>query len=162
MIKSKISILVSKIENIKNDITIPLISWFLDWFIETIELHFIKKSPNLIFKKWDIYFVNLWKNIWSELNKTRPCIVYSIKKANFWDTIIIIPIKSLKWKKIKNDFNIIITPSKENNLQKNSFCDISWLKQISKKRILNKIWNLEKLYLTEIDTKTSNIFWIKK
>ncbi len=108
-----------------------------------------------------MYFVNLWKNIWSELNKTRPCLVYSIKNANFWNTVVILPFKSFKWSKITN-FQIEVDKSNENYLEKKSIVDITSIRQISKKRFLTKKWKLEKKYINDIDEKILSLFWIKK
>ena len=161
MFKGKINKITELIWKIRTDITIPLISEFLDWFYEVLNLHFFKKEPKLYFKKWDIYFVNLWKNIWSELNKTRPCVIYSVKKANFWNTVIIIPLKSFKWKKL-NTFQIFVEKNNNTLLEKNSIIDVSWIKQVSKKRVLNKRWFLNKDIIEEIDFKILKIFGIKK
>ena len=161
MFKNKINKLIEKIEEIKNDITISLIWDFLDWFYSTLFLHFEKNEPRLFLKKWAIFFVNLWKNIWSELNKTRPCVIYSVKKANFWNTVLIIPIKTFKGQKL-NDFQVFVKSSKENLLEKDSIIDISWIRQISKKRIFTKKWYLEENIISEVDSKIINIFWIKK
>ena len=162
MIKSKLSKIQDFLEKIKNDITIPLISDFLDWFLEKLEIHFNKKTPSLKYKKWDIYFVNLWQNIGSELNKTRPCVIFSDKKANFWNTVIIIPLKSYKkWKKI-NNFQYFIKKSTKNSLKKDSIIDISSIRQVDKKRILTKKWFIEKKDIYEIDEILIKIFWIKK
>lgn len=161
MYKTKLNKILNLIESIKNDINLPIISDFLEWFYEKIDIDFNKKTPDLKLNKWDIVFVNLWKNIWSELNKTRPCIIYSIKKANFWNTVIIIPLKSYKWK-INNDFQIFLKFNSYNNLTKDSICDIWWIRQISKKRILNKVWVIEKTFIKEMDEKILFIFWMKK
>jgi len=126
-----------------------------------VGIHFNKESPNLKLSKWRICFVNLWQNIWSELNKQRPCIIYSVKNANFWNTVIIFPLKSYKWRKI-NDFQIFIKASSINLLKKDSIIDISWIRQIDKKRILTKKWLIEKEIILKIDEKIITIFWIKK
>ncbi len=161
MFKNKIIKITELIEKIKTDITVPLISEFLDWFYDVLNIHFNKKEPQLLLKKWNIYFVNLWKNIWSELNKTRPCVIYSIKKANFWNTVLIIPLKSYKWKKL-NNFQIFLEKSEQTLLKEDSILDISWIRQISKKRILTKKWYLWKNIIDEIDFKILDIFGIKK
>jgi len=155
----KIKFLIEKLEN---DITLPVLSEFLDWFYTKLDVHFNKKTPGLILNKWDIYYVNLWRNIGSELNKTRPCIVYSIKKANFWKTVIVIPLKSYKATKKINDFQMIIKSTPQNGLLKDSIVDISAIRQVSKKRFLNKIWKLEENYIKLIDQKVKLIFWLKK
>jgi len=160
MYKTKLNKIQNLVEKIKNDITLPLISDFLDWFLEKLEIHFNKESPNLKLNKGEIYFVKLGQNIWWELNKVRPCIIYSEKKYNWWNTILIIPLKSYKWK-VNNFFNILIK-SWHNNLKKDSIVDLWAIRQISKKRILTKAWNIDKLDLEKIDKKLINIFWIKK
>ncbi len=161
MYKTKLNKIRNLIEEIKNDITTESISHFLNWFYEKLNIHFKKNTPNIKIKKGSIFYINLWQNIWSELNKTRPCIIYSDKKANFWNTIIVIPLKSYKWKKL-NDFQLIIKASNQNNLNKDSIADISSLRQISKKRLLDKIWNIENKHYIEIDSILLKIFWIKK
>jgi len=155
----KINRLKNLVESLKSDINNEFISHFLRWFYEKINIHFNKKIPNLKLNKWDIYYVELWQNIWSELNKTRPCLVSSIKSANFWNTIIIIPLKSFKWKNI-NNFQLFLKATENNNLNEDSIIDFSWIRQISKNRLLDKIWKIENF--SEIDDKIKFIFWIKK
>lgn len=155
----KINKIQNLVEGLKSDINDQFISLFLTWFYEKISIHFYKKSPDLKINKWDIYYIELWQNIWSELNKTRPCIVSSIKKANFWNTIIVIPLKSFNWKKI-NNFQLFLEATNENCLNEDSIIDFSWIRQVSKKRLLDKIWNIKDF--DEIDNKIKFIFWIKK
>lgn len=45
---------------------------------------------------WDIFDIELWINIWSELNKRRPCVVVSKSSFNKWNTVIVVPIRSIK------------------------------------------------------------------
>ena len=161
MYKTKLNRINNLIERVKNDINLPIISDFLEWFFEKLDIHFNKNISNLKLNKWDIVFVKLWKNIWSELNKTRPCLVYSNKLSNFWNTVIIVPLKSYKWK-ININFNIFIKSSENTSLNKDSIVDISSIRQISKKRIFKRIWKLDKKYLNEIDSKIIKIFSIKK
>jgi len=82
MWKNKLNKIWNLIDKIKNDINLPIISDFLEWFYEIIEINFNKKIPSLKLNKWDIYFVKLWQNIWSELNKNRPCIVIRVVCQN--------------------------------------------------------------------------------
>ncbi len=149
------------IENIKNDINLPIISDFLDWFYEKLNINFNKNYLNLKLNKWDIVFVNLWKNIGSELNKNRPCVVYSLKKANFWGTVVVLPLKTYKWK-FNKSFNVLLKLEDVDWLFKDSIIDILAIRQISKKRINKRIWRLKDDILLEIDEKVSNNFWIKK
>ena len=161
MFKQKINKIIELIWKIKTDITVPLISEFLDWFYDNLYIHFSKSEPNHKYRKWEIYFVNLWKNIWSELNKIRPCIIYSWRRFNGWNTIIIIPLKSYKWK-INNSINLFIKATKENNLKLDSVVDLLSIRQVSKKRVRLKKWNLEYRHLKRIDKYISKIFEIKK
>ena len=161
MYKTKLNKIQNFIEKIKNDITLPIISEFLEWFLEKLNIHFNKETPKIKFNKWELYFVNLWKNIWSELNKTRPCIIYSKKSFNNINSIIIIPLKSYKGKDLINKFHIKVLKSLDNSLKKDSICDIFHIKNISTKRLKWKIWVLEKKYLDEIDEKVIKMFNIK-
>ncbi len=161
MYKTKLNKIWNFIDTIKNDINLPIISDFLEWFYEKLDIHFNKNISWLDLQKWDIFYINLWKNIWSELNKTRPCIIYSKKFANKWNTILIIPLKSFKWNKVNRDISIYIEANKSNNLIKNSIVDILWFRQIDKKRLNWYIWKLDNNDLIKIDKKLSKIIWIK-
>lgn len=160
MYKTKLNKIWNLIDKIKNDINLPIISDFLEWFIEKLKLNFNKKDPNIKLNKWEIYFINLWKNIWWELNKIRPCIIISEKNFNWWNTIIISPLKSYKWK-INKQFNIFIKHSNNNWLKLDSIIDLWSIRQISKKRLLNKIWSIEIKYIYKINSKLWKILWIK-
>ena len=162
MFKNKINKIIELIWKIKTDITVPLISEFLDWFYDILNIHFNKNEPNLKYQKWEIYFVNLWKNIWSELNKTRPCIIYSKRSYNNKSWVIIIPLKSAKNKKIIEKFQIKVQKNNINNLRKDSIIDIFYIRNISTKRINKFIWKLNKEELLKIDELISKMFWIKK
>lgn len=161
MIKEKINNLFDVINRFVTDINKSNISEFLDWFVDTINLHFHKKTPNLKPNKWDIYFVNLWKNIGSELNKSRPCIIYSNYFFNSWDTILVLPLKSYKGK-VHRNLNFLLKTDPLNWLFKNSLVDLMWIRQISKKRIGKFIWKVKPDFLVKIDKKMLKIFNIKK
>ncbi|MDP2090596.1 MAG: type II toxin-antitoxin system PemK/MazF family toxin [Candidatus Gracilibacteria bacterium] len=161
MYKTKLNRILNLIENIKNDINLPIITEFLEWFLEKIDIHFNKNTPDLKLNKGDIYFVNLGKNIGGELNKIRPCVIYSGFMYNNGNTTLIIPLKSYKGK-INNNFNTFINHSKINHLKMDSISDLCGLKQISKKRIKGFIGNLEIEQMKKIDTKLSKILDIKK
>lgn len=63
--------------------------------------------------------------------------------------------------KIKNDFQLFFKANTENNLTKDSICDLWWIRQVSKKRILNKIWVVEKNIINKLNEKILIIFWLK-
>jgi len=135
----------------------------LDWFWNKIRIHFWKNNnEKLKFNKWDIYFVKLWKNIWTELNKNRPCLIYSDFYFNNWNDLVIIPIKWNNKLKYNKKIHIFLSKKEYNFLYKDSLIDLKWIRQISKKRIWKKIWILDKNILEKIDNKIIKIFWIKK
>jgi len=157
MYKTKLNKIWNLIEKIKSDINLPIISDFLEWFNEKLFLHFKKINPNLNLSKWDIFFVDLWKNIWSELNKKRPCLIFSTGLFNKTNTVIIIPLKSYKWK--TNKSTQILIESKY--LKSKSIIDCLSIRQIDKKRINNYIWKLGKSNQNRVDKKIVRIFWLK-
>ncbi|MDD3262789.1 MAG: type II toxin-antitoxin system PemK/MazF family toxin [Candidatus Absconditabacteria bacterium] len=157
----KLNKIGSLIENIKNDINMSIISDFLDWFYEKLCINFNKNCLSLKLNKGDIVFVNLGKNIGSELNKNRPCLVYSLKKANFGDTVVVLPLKTYKGK-FNNSFNVLLKLEDVDGLFKDSIVDILAIKQVSKKRINKRIGKLKDYILLEIDEKVLNNFGIKK
>ena len=161
MYKKKLNSILNLIEEIKSDLNLNIISEFLDWFYQKLELHFNINTKKSKYNKWEIYFINLWKNIWSELNKTRPCIIYSDYFYNSWNTVTIIPLKSYKWRKNKN-VNIFIKPTELNNLNRNVIVDISWISQKSKKRIKWYIWKLDKNDIDRVNVKLIKYLWLKK
>ena len=161
MYKNKLNKIWNLIEKIKTDMNMIFISEFLEWFYMKLELNFCRIDPLIEISKWEIFFINLWKNIWWELNKIRPCIIISNKEYNWWNTVLIIPLKSYKWK-LNNNFNTFINFSVSNWLKMNSISDLWSLKQVSKKRILTKIWILDIGDLNKIDKKLLKILWIRK
>jgi mRNA-degrading endonuclease toxin of MazEF toxin-antitoxin module len=108
-----------------------------------IKIHFKKIEGIFIPHKWEIYYVQLWKNISTELNKKRPCIVWSEKKYNAW-------------------WNLLILPSEINWLTRKSIITITDIKSVSKKRFSGKIWNIEEKNKQIIDEKLQAILWLKK
>lgn len=140
MIKKMLDILENQITKYQNSITNPLIYNIIEWFNQFIQLFFSENKHKKVFKRWEIYLVDLWINIWSELNKKRPCIVISNDSINRWDCLIVLPLKTMKNEKI-NHFSIIIKPI-NNWLELNSYTNITDIRSISKKRISKYIWNL--------------------
>ncbi|MDD3645912.1 MAG: type II toxin-antitoxin system PemK/MazF family toxin [Candidatus Gracilibacteria bacterium] len=159
MFDKKINRFKNLVESLKSDINNEFLSHFLRWFYEKINTHFNKKTPNLKINKGDIYYVELGQNIGSELNKTRPCLVISIKKSNFGNTIIIVPLKSFNGKNI-NNFQLFLEATSDNNLNEDSIIDFSGIRQVSKKRLLDRVGKINDF--TDIDNKLKLIFGIKK
>ncbi len=49
MYKIKLNKILNLIENIKNDVNLTIISDFLDWFYEKLDIHINNKIPNIKF-----------------------------------------------------------------------------------------------------------------
>jgi mRNA-degrading endonuclease toxin of MazEF toxin-antitoxin module len=158
--KNKVEKINVFLEKIKNDINESLIWDFLDWFYEKLNLHFITENNDFYVQKWDIFYVNFWKNIGNELNKIRPALVYSKKFFNKGWTIIVIPLKSYKWL-FRKDIYLFVEKSEMNQLKKDSIVDMSGIRQISKKRLKWYIWKMNQNELEKIDKRMKSIFWIK-
>lgn len=162
MISSKLEKIKQKINSLSDDIFIPNVLQFLERFERKLFLHFEAKIwEKFIPKKWDIYFVELWSNIKAEINKTRPCMIYSDEYANQWDTIVILPLKTLYWK-LNYKFEILIQESKINWLKKKSRLTITQIRSVSKVRLKWKIGKLESSYIWQIEERIKIIFWLNK
>ena len=157
MIKKVISRIEETINNNLNDKNNDIVHSILEWFILFLNLFFNWAKHNIIFKKWDIYIVDLWINIWSELNKKRPCIIISNDRLNRWDCVVILPLKTIKWLN-KKYFWIEIKKSSINKFEKDSYTNITDIRSVSKKRISKYIWKLEKGDLLNITKKIQKYF----
>ncbi len=162
MWKNKLNKLWNLIEKIWNDINLSIISWFLDWFYEKLEINFLwRVEKNLIPKKWDIYLVNLWINIWSELNKNRPWVIISDSKYNWWNNLLVLPFKTYKWTFNNRILHILVEPDNKNNLSEKSYISVISIRDVSKKRFWTKIWALDLKQIIEIDNILTKILNIK-
>jgi len=47
----KINRLKNFIEHLVNDVNLSIVSSFLDWFMDKLELHFLKPAPDFKFSK---------------------------------------------------------------------------------------------------------------
>lgn len=157
MYKTKLNKIWNLIDSIKNEISLPIISDFLEWSYEKLELNFLKKSPHLVVNKGDMFFVNLWKNIWSELNKNRPCIIMSQTYHNNGNTVVVLPLKSYKWEEIKRHQILLDFAS----LKSKSIVDFLSIRQIDKRRLNTNIWNVWRKDLDKINDKMVKVFWLK-
>lgn len=147
------------ITKLTNEFNQSLLYQFLEWFTQKLQIHFEKNTPNLIPHQWSIYEVVLWQNIWSELNKTRPCIIISQDVLNKWNTIIILPLKSIK---ITTKFWILSVKidNKISHLRKQTFCSCFNIKEVSKKRLWQYIWTISNKDIKNIKKSLHIIFWL--
>jgi len=126
--------LLQTVKVVTNEITHSIVCQFIERFSVVIEIHFQKKTPNIVPHQRDIYECNLGQNIGSELNKKRPCIVISKEQFNTGNTIIILPVKSIK---PTTRFGILsIQLQKEPaSLRESSYCSCISIREVSKKRL---------------------------
>ena len=162
MLENKIQLIITSIWKYSNDLFVDSISNMLSWFNKKINIHFwVLVKNDFVPKRWEIYYIDLGINIWTEINKNRPCLVLSPKKYNKSWQVIIAPIKTFR-ENINNNFQYIINANEINGLTNNSIIDISHIKSVSKKRFSKQIWFVEDCYMDSIDIWLTNILWIKK
>ena len=130
-------------------------------FKEYILMFFSSNNHNTIFQKGDIYIIDFWYNIWGELNKKRPGIITSDNRLNRWDCVVALPLKTHKTNK-KQDFSVIITNNISNQLETNSYTNITDIRCISKKRISKYIGKLTTQQMEEVDKKMIKVFQLQK
>jgi len=133
----------------------------LYWFNSFLWYQFFHNENKNQIKQWDIYEINLWRNIWSELNKKRPCVVVSANWFNQGKTVVVVPLKSVKTYS-KNWIITIFIDKEWTNLDKESFVSISNIREISKKRIWRKIGKVSKKDMLKVVKSLSIFLWIKK
>jgi mRNA-degrading endonuclease toxin of MazEF toxin-antitoxin module len=141
-------------------------SWLennINWFINKLKISSnINEKKNIIFYKWSIYYIDFWINIWSEINWTRPALIYKNWYFTQWKDIIVIPFTSLEDEKLIDKFDIIIKKWSDNNLDNDSVLKIRQLKVISKKRLGEFKWfmnNKENRF--KINKKVIKMLWLK-
>lgn len=166
MYKTKLNKILNIIEKFKNDITLPIISDFLEWFYEKINLNFNRKNVNKFLKKWEIWISKLWLNIWSEQNweiesnYTRPVLVIK----SFWvknDHIIVLPLTKYK----KPEYISFLIEKKIYDFLKydESFILLDQIKTISKKRLIwNPIWSISNKDFVLLQNKLNNLLFNEK
>lgn len=161
-----IQIIKHSVSLIYNDSLLARIQQLLKRYARKIDIQFAKRSPQLVYGKWTIVYVELGINIGSEIFKTRPCVVMSPSIYNSGDTILICPITSLYSDIYQNPKNttshqyVVLYPNIYNNLDKPSVLNIWQMRCISKKRLWNKIWHLDKLTFEKLNKKLSKYFGI--
>lgn len=161
MIKNLLDKINAIIWNIDYEANSEKIHNFLSWFYLKINIHFNRKQSGIVPNIWDIYDVELWENIWSELNKKRPCIVISKASFNKWNTVIIIPVKSIK--KDSRLWSITFEIDINNTwLNQKSYVSPINIKEVSKKRLLQKIWKLNREDTLNVKNTLLKLFDIKK
>lgn len=117
------------------------------------------KQVDFFIKNREMWFVSLWQNIWFEEDWKqefkRPVLV--IKKV--WNMFFVIPLTS-KWKQENIFYHKMKTAIFNENNQKykdSSFCILSQVKVIDKKRFLENIWYVKESEFIEIKEKLKEL-----
>ena len=129
-----------------------------NWFEQKILINDKDLKSNSFHKKWEIWYVDFWINIWSEFNNKRPAIIISNKSFSWWWNIIVVPITKLLDSKNILNTDIII---EDKNLNYKSIIKLNNIRDISKKRLVRKLWRLSDEILKNIDLKLKAIFDIR-
>lgn len=107
----------------------------------------------------DIWFVKLWINIWFEENWKkefrRPVLV--LKKV--WNLFFVVALTS-KWKENNKFYHKLFTSNFNEKNQKHkdeSFCILSQVKIIDKKRFTEHIWYIWEIEFEEVKEKLRDL-----
>jgi mRNA interferase MazF len=111
-------------------------------------------------KQSEIWLVNLNPTLGDEINKIRPCLVVNDNSIGKLNSRTVVPITS--WNDIYKSvpWMIEIIPNKKNGLNKQSSIDTFQIRNLSSKRFVKKLGNVdcEMLYSVHLAiTKTLSI-----
>ena len=133
---------------------------YIKKFFNWIKLHFyfhFKTTKATKFKKFQIYRIHFWINIWTEFSEKRPWIIFKSNKYIRWKDIVVLPITSLKkWKKYW-DLDVFVNRTNKNNLSLDSVIKVEHIKSISKMRIWDYIWELDSDIINLLNQKIINM-----
>ncbi len=129
---------------------------YMKWFLWKLKI-IIYGKENKIFYKWDVVKINFWYNIWSEINKERYAVVCSPQFINktSWN-LIVLPLSSYKdIKKFGKDIHYILEGY---DFIEKSVVLLSNVRDVSKKRVIKKVWTLDWEDSRKINEKLINLF----
>lgn len=110
--------------------------------------------------KWSVYYVDFGINIGTEINGTRPALIYKATKFSYGRDIIVIPFTSFWEDKSVDKFDITIQKELIDGLKNDSILKTRHIKSLSKKRLGKFVWFLKDDALkTEIARKLNMMFW---
>lgn len=105
-------------------------------------------NKKLVYKRGEIWWVNLNPTVGSETCKKRPCLILQNDQGNkYSQTTIVAPLLSgLK----TYPFTVNIKKTSENGLDQNRYIDLSQMRAVDAQRISNKQGILEEFYWEQI------------
>jgi len=129
-----------KLENLIKNFDLEKQQKYLRRIVSLLKIELYGKDQK-IFKKKDILRVNLWYNIWSEINKERLGVVVSPNYYNYHtNNVVILPISTYKvWRKISKQQHYVLWADDYQYLRNDSVVLIGQIRTISKKRIIKKV-----------------------
>jgi len=97
-----------------------------------------KERNNFHIRPKEVWYVNMWKNIWFESNWKshnfkRPVLVLKV----IWAMFFVVSMTT-KWKDNKFYYKL-----NDKYFNKNSYLTLSQIKSIDKKRFIEKIWKID-------------------
>ncbi len=98
----------------------------------------------------EIWLVEFNPQVGTEIMKTRPAVILTIKLFESQSTRIIVPIRHYEPHHNEITFYVILEPSKQNKLDKKSTVDCIQIKSFDKIKFSRKIGNVTEKELTEI------------
>lgn len=120
-----------------------------------VKKHIDKKDNwNLYVRNREIWYINIWKNIWYESNWKwdlfkRPVLILKI----VWNMLFSVSLTT-KWKDSKFYYKL-----NYKYFKKKSFITLSQAKIIDKKRLIEKIWQIDKEDFVEIKNRLKSILF---
>lgn len=112
-------------------------------------------------KQYDIWLISFDPSIGQEIQKTRPALVLSNSYYNMASgTVFVVPLTSQKPKETNRPFFVEISNTKENDLEKTSYANVSQFRAVSKLRFVQKVGTYESEVLEEVAKKFLSILQI--
>ena len=126
---------------------------FNNWNLIKQNIDF-KKRNNFYIRPREVWYINIWKNIWFEsnwksFNFKRPVLVIK----NIWTMIFVLSMTT-KWKDNKFYYKL-----NHKYFNKNSYITMSQFKTVDSKRFIEKIWKINKEDFLDIKKELKNIIF---
>ena len=104
----------------------------------------------IFMKQGEIWLINLDPTVGAEMNKTRPALIISVDALGKLPLKMIAPITDWKEQFANYPWMIKITPSKQNNLSKESAVDCYQVRSVSLERLSTLIGSVESEIISKV------------
>ncbi|MDA8091917.1 MAG: type II toxin-antitoxin system PemK/MazF family toxin [Nitrospiraceae bacterium] len=109
-------------------------------------------------RQGEIWIVNLDPTIGAEIKKTRPCVIVNDDAVGILPLKIIAPITDYKDKFKDVPWMVVLTPAKDNGLDKKSVIDLFQVRSVAEERLIRHIGTMGKDQLQSIKTALKVVF----